>query len=158
MIEAWADAVGHDINIHLSPGDIVEALIRIACPGEMNSAAGWPVRRIVIIAHASLMQCHIGFHEVDVGVGVEPLGTGFGRDAAVLAGYASEDLAGHVLVEIRPGLPGMAFDLGRILSEHHIDLTITAVSSDSITVDGNHPLAGKALNFDIELVDIARAS
>jgi peptidylprolyl isomerase len=36
-----------------------------------------------------------------------------------------------------------------------INLTITAVQDDSITVDGNHPLAGKALNFDIELVDIA---
>ena len=36
-----------------------------------------------------------------------------------------------------------------------INLTVTAVSDDSITVDGNHPLAGQALNFDIELVGIA---
>lgn len=27
-----------------------------------------------------------------------------------------------------------------------------------IPVEGDHPLAGKALNFDIELVDIARAA
>ena len=33
-------------------------------------------------------------------------------------------------------------------------LTVTAVGDDSITVDGNHPLAGKELNFDIELVAI----
>ena len=39
-----------------------------------------------------------------------------------------------------------------------INLTVTAVGDDSITVDGNHPLAGKALNFDIELVDIASSS
>jgi len=39
-----------------------------------------------------------------------------------------------------------------------INLTVTAVSDDSITVDGNHPLAGQALNFDIELVDIASAT
>jgi FKBP-type peptidyl-prolyl cis-trans isomerase 2 len=39
-----------------------------------------------------------------------------------------------------------------------INLTVTAVSDDSITVDGNHPLAGQALNFDIELVDIANAT
>ena len=39
-----------------------------------------------------------------------------------------------------------------------INLTITAIAEDSITVDGNHPLAGKALNFDIELVDIARTA
>ena len=35
-----------------------------------------------------------------------------------------------------------------------LDLVVTAVGEDSITVDGNHPLAGKALNFDIELVSI----
>jgi peptidylprolyl isomerase len=39
-----------------------------------------------------------------------------------------------------------------------INLTITAVNEDSITVDGNHPLAGEALNFDIELVDIAETA
>jgi len=33
-------------------------------------------------------------------------------------------------------------------------LVVTAVADDSITVDANHPLAGKALSFDIELVDI----
>jgi FKBP-type peptidyl-prolyl cis-trans isomerase 2 len=36
-----------------------------------------------------------------------------------------------------------------------VNLIVTAVGDESITVDGNHPLAGKALNFDIELVDIA---
>ena len=34
-------------------------------------------------------------------------------------------------------------------------LTVTAVAEESITVDGNHPLAGQALSFDIELVEIA---
>ena len=33
-------------------------------------------------------------------------------------------------------------------------LTITEVDDDTITVDANHPLAGEALNFDIELVKI----
>ena len=35
-----------------------------------------------------------------------------------------------------------------------MNLVVTAVSEDSITVDGNHPLAGRALHFDIELVEI----
>ena len=34
-------------------------------------------------------------------------------------------------------------------------LTVTAVAEASITVDANHPLAGMALSFDIELVEIA---
>ncbi|MFZ0254760.1 MAG: peptidylprolyl isomerase [Gammaproteobacteria bacterium] len=33
-------------------------------------------------------------------------------------------------------------------------LMVTAVAEESITVDGNHPLAGQALDFDIELVEI----
>ncbi len=35
-----------------------------------------------------------------------------------------------------------------------VNLVITDVKEESITVDGNHPLAGKALNFDIELVSV----
>jgi peptidylprolyl isomerase len=35
-----------------------------------------------------------------------------------------------------------------------LNLVVTAVADDSITVDGNHPLAGRALVFDIELVEI----
>lgn len=35
-----------------------------------------------------------------------------------------------------------------------INLLVTEVNEESITVDANHPLAGKDLNFDIELVDI----
>lgn len=33
-------------------------------------------------------------------------------------------------------------------------LVVTEVADDTITVDANHPLAGKSLNFDIELVEI----
>lgn len=36
-----------------------------------------------------------------------------------------------------------------------VNLTVTEVGDESITVDGNHPLAGKNLNFDITLVEIA---
>ena len=36
-----------------------------------------------------------------------------------------------------------------------MNLQVTAVEVESITVDGNHPLAGQALTFAIELVEIA---
>lgn len=35
------------------------------------------------------------------------------------------------------------------------EVTITDVQEDEITLDANHPLAGKPLNFDITLVEIA---
>lgn len=35
-----------------------------------------------------------------------------------------------------------------------IDVVITKVGDESITLDGNHPLAGKALTFEITLVEI----
>ena len=38
---------------------------------------------------------------------------------------------------------------------HVIDVTITAVEGDKVTLDANHPLAGKTLIFEIELVEIA---
>ena len=37
-------------------------------------------------------------------------------------------------------------------------ITIINVDGDEITIDGNHPLAGVALTFDVEVVDIREAS
>lgn len=39
-----------------------------------------------------------------------------------------------------------------------LTVTVTKVEGDDITVDGNHPLAGIALNFDIKITDIREAS
>ena len=36
-----------------------------------------------------------------------------------------------------------------------IQVIVTDVSSDAVTLDANHPLAGESLTFDIELVEIA---
>ena len=38
----------------------------------------------------------------------------------------------------------------------HVPVTIVEVHPDYIVVDANHPLAGKDLQFDIEIVDILR--
>ncbi|MCK5895599.1 MAG: peptidylprolyl isomerase [Cocleimonas sp.] len=37
-------------------------------------------------------------------------------------------------------------------------ITITAADGDTIKIDANHPLAGKTLNFDVEMLDIRDAT
>jgi len=40
----------------------------------------------------------------------------------------------------------------------HMPFFITAVSSDEVTIDFNHPLAGKTLEFEVELLNIREAT
>jgi len=49
--------------------------------------------------------------------------------------------------------------VGQLLEVHHPDgnssvVTVTEVSDDSVTLDANHPLAGKELTFDIEIMEV----
>ena len=37
-------------------------------------------------------------------------------------------------------------------------VTVTEVSDDNVTIDGNHPLAGAQLNFDVKVVDVREAT
>ncbi|MCE8019525.1 peptidylprolyl isomerase [Halomonas sp. MCCC 1A11036] len=37
-------------------------------------------------------------------------------------------------------------------------VTVTKVEGDTVTVDGNHPLAGQKLNFDVEIAEVREAS
>jgi FKBP-type peptidyl-prolyl cis-trans isomerase SlyD len=36
--------------------------------------------------------------------------------------------------------------------------TVTGVAEEQVTVDGNHPLAGQALRFDVEVKDVREAT
>jgi FKBP-type peptidyl-prolyl cis-trans isomerase SlyD len=40
----------------------------------------------------------------------------------------------------------------------HLTVTVISVSDEEIVVDGNHPLAGMHLNFDVKVVDIRDAT
>jgi len=43
--------------------------------------------------------------------------------------------------------------------DHHSPVfTVISLQDDSITLDGNHPLAGKDLSFDVEVAEIREAS
>lgn len=52
--------------------------------------------------------------------------------------------------------PGMQFqaqgDNGPLL------VTVVSVGDGQVTVDGNHPLAGKALHFDVQVADVREAT
>lgn len=37
-------------------------------------------------------------------------------------------------------------------------VTVTDVGQESVTVDGNHPLAGVELNFDVEVMEVRAAT
>jgi FKBP-type peptidyl-prolyl cis-trans isomerase SlyD len=37
-------------------------------------------------------------------------------------------------------------------------VTVVSIEGDDITIDGNHPLAGIALNFDVEVIDVRLAT
>lgn len=37
-------------------------------------------------------------------------------------------------------------------------ITITEINGDDVTVDGNHPLAGETLVFDVEVIDVRPAT
>lgn len=37
-------------------------------------------------------------------------------------------------------------------------VTVVSIEDDNITVDGNHPLAGLALTFDVEVIDVRAAT
>ena len=43
---------------------------------------------------------------------------------------------------------------GKGENEQTFTATVTEVEENRVTLDFNHPLAGQALNFEIELVDI----
>lgn len=92
---------------------------------------------------------------------VDGMAVGESKTVAIPAGDAygerQEDMVQEVPRSALP--PDMEPEVGMALGARSQDgaemrLTVTAVAAETITVDGNHPLAGKALNFAIELVSI----
>lgn len=51
---------------------------------------------------------------------------------------------------------GMQLQMQQKGSQQAIPVQITGVTEDQVTLDANHPLAGKDLTFDIELVEISK--
>ncbi len=56
-------------------------------------------------------------------------------------------------VEIRAGMQFSA----EVNGDHRV-FTVTDVDGDKVKIDGNHPLAGQTLHFDVEVVEIREAT
>jgi len=52
--------------------------------------------------------------------------------------------------------PGMQFEAGT--EEQRFIVTVTDVNEEFATIDGNHPLAGVDLNFDVEVLEVREAT
>jgi len=52
---------------------------------------------------------------------------------------------------------GMEFEASNENSEKMI-VRVEAIEGEEVTINGNHPLAGKTLNFDVNIVDVREAS
>lgn len=52
--------------------------------------------------------------------------------------------------------PGMQFQAQT--QEGPLMVTVTKIEGDTVTVDGNHPLAGEKLNFDVEIAEVREAT
>ncbi|MEN8259413.1 MAG: peptidylprolyl isomerase [Pseudomonadota bacterium] len=57
------------------------------------------------------------------------------------------------VAEIEPGMQFQAQSpMGPLI------VTVTEVGDDEVTIDGNHPLAGETLTFDVEVVEVREAT
>jgi FKBP-type peptidyl-prolyl cis-trans isomerase 2 len=76
-------------------------------------------------------------------------------------GHRREDqvmtVARHMLPANLKPKPGMQLEAAAP-NGGQIVLIVVEANDDSVTLDGNHPLAGKRLTFEIELVEIADAA
>lgn len=67
-----------------------------------------------------------------------------------------QDVPRSAFPDIDAVQPGMQFEArterGPLL------VTVTAIGSEHVTVDGNHPLAGKTLHFEVEVAGVREAT
>lgn len=73
--------------------------------------------------------------------------------------YGEYDLDLRVVVQREKMPPDIEYQEGMVLQidtaeGHTAQATVVELDEKTITLDGNHPLAGEKLNFEIELVDV----
>lgn len=77
---------------------------------------------------------------------------GYGETQPALVQEVPRD-AFQGVESIEPGMQFQAQTQGGPLM-----VTVTQIEGDTVTVDGNHPLAGQKLNFDVEIAEVREAT
>lgn len=113
------------------------------------------------------LQVRLGAGELIPGLESKLEGMEVGAAASVTVRAADaygERNAANVHQVPRTKIPdGVTLDRGtqlraRTHDGHSMTLTVVDVRDDSVTLDGNHPLAGRDLVFDVELLEIVNAA
>lgn len=75
-------------------------------------------------------------------------------------GVRDEDLVQDVPRSAFEGIPNVEVGMQFHAESNHgpRTVTVTKVSPDNITVDGNHPLADQTLHFAVEIIEVRAAS
>ena len=107
-----------------------------------------------------------GFGNIVPGLEEAMLGKQVGDSLEV--SIVAEDAYGPIQQELVQTVPMDAFDGVENISagmrfeaqtaSGPISVVVTAVENEQVTVDGNHPLAGKTLHFAVEVVEVREAS
>lgn len=97
-----------------------------------------------------------GFENAVVGMGIDEV-KNIQIPAEEAYGKVYQELIQKVSKDLLP--ENLNPEVGQALSSklpdgNTLDVIVTEVGDDSITIDGNHPLAGQDLNFEITLVEI----
>ncbi|MGC3873999.1 FKBP-type peptidyl-prolyl cis-trans isomerase [Halomonas sp. GXIMD04776] len=77
---------------------------------------------------------------------------GYGENQPALVQEVPRD-AFQGVESVEPGMQFQAQTQGGPLM-----VTVTSVEGDTVTVDGNHPLAGQKLNFDVKIAEVREAT
>ena len=72
-------------------------------------------------------------------------------------GEYNEELVTEIPMELMPNVKGL--ERNKVIwiindEGNKVPVTVTDITGEAVTIDYNHPLAGKELTFDVEIIDI----
>lgn len=86
---------------------------------------------------------------------VETLEVGQSTKVRLEPGDAYGEQRSDLLLQVPSGQAPDGLEVGdRVMLGNGAQATVVSIDPDTVTIDANHPLAGQALTFDIELVSV----